>query len=214
MSLWTFSDIKRKVRRLTGRQSDNELSETVLNDYVNRYYLHSFPVEVMPLELNGWFEITLTADQNEYTLSDFDYDENFISFNYPVTIGSDNIILYTDPAVFYARYPSPEDNGSGLPYAVLFYNNMLTFSSPVSADHLDFRAAATRRPEELTTDSSVLIQDDWGYVVSYGTAKEILEDNGETEALSSVSNMYESAKVKLMRKFHKQTINQRSFPTF
>jgi len=214
MSLWTFSDIKRKIRRLTGRQSDNELSEIVLNNYVNRYYLHSFPVEVMPLELNGWFEITLTEDENEYTLSDFNYDDDYISFNNPVSLSDNNIALYTDPSAFYARYETPSDNGSGLPAAVLFYNNMLTFSSPVSADYLDFKAAATKRPEELLVDGSVLGQDDWGYVVSYGTAKEILEDAGETESLMSVNAMYQDAKVKLMRKFHKQNINQRAYPTF
>lgn len=214
MGLWAFADIKRKIRRLTGRQTTSELSEPLLNDYVNKYYLHKFPLEVFPVELKGWFEITLIEGEAEYNLDGYDYNENYITINNPITINDNNILLYYDPETFNLHYPAAPDNQNALPSAVLFYNNKLLFNCPPSGEFLSFKAAATTRPDELVSDASVPLQEDWGYTIAYGVAKEILEDNGEIQALQSVTSMYEQAKVILMRKFHQQHINQRAYPKF
>lgn len=214
MSRWTFSDIKRKVRRLTGRQSESELSETLLSDYVNKYYVYDFAKEVMPIELKTWFEFTLTIDVAEYTLDSLNFNDNYLSINNPIILSTYNIALYTSPEIFSIKYPEIENPQSGFPEAVLLYNNKLTFSCPPSADYLDFKAAAVIRPDELVNDTDLPISEDFGSVIAYGTSIEILEDNGELESLQLISSMYEKHKLTLMRKFHMQNINQRAYPTF
>lgn len=214
MSSWTFSDIKRKIRRLTGRQSESEMSETLLSDYVNKYYVYDLAKEVMPLELKTWFEFTLTVDVSEYSLDTLNFNENYISINEPIFLSGFPLIFYTDPSAFYIQYPDIDNQQSGTPTALLLYDGKFTFSCPPSADYLDFKASAVKRPSDLVSNTDKPISEDFGPVIAYGTAIEILEDNGEMESLQSISAMYEKNKVVLMRKYHMQNINQRAYPTF
>ncbi len=46
MATWILSDIRQKVRQVTGRFSSNELTNVQLDDYINKYYTLTFPSEV------------------------------------------------------------------------------------------------------------------------------------------------------------------------
>ena len=43
MATWDFADIKKKVRQVTGRLTENELSTSELEDRINKFYQYTFP---------------------------------------------------------------------------------------------------------------------------------------------------------------------------
>lgn len=94
--VWALSDIRRKVRQVTGRLSSNELNLTRLDEYINNYYQYTFPSEVKLERNHTYYEFNTTPFQRDYTLP-----SNYTNFEPPLYINYKPLLWYQDPTVFY-----------------------------------------------------------------------------------------------------------------
>lgn len=214
LNLWDLSQIRNKIRRLSGRNEDEQITDAELNTYINKYYQIVFPLESRPIELNVWFETTLTEGVDTYTLASLNFDDSFLTFDKPITLNGEQVLLYLNPSEFYGIYPETKVYENGRPEAVLLYNNELVFRRPPDATYINFRASALSRPQALVNDSDTPFREEWGALIAYGATIELLEDAGEIETVQIILPMYEKHKRDLTAKVHKQLSNQRTIPTF
>jgi len=214
LNLFDLSKIRDKVKKLTGRVGEGAITDAELDLYINRYYQLVFPLELRPLELNTWFEATLTAGTDTYTLASLSFDDSYLTFDKPLTINGESMLLFLNPEEFYSLYPETQTYDNGQPEAVLLYDNELVFRKPPDSTYISFKASALARPEALVNDGDIPIREEWGALISYGASIELLEDNAEMEAMQVITPMYDRHKRNIMGKVHKQFINQRSNPTF
>ncbi len=95
MSTWTLAEIRQKVRQVTGRLSSDDLSNTQIDDYINKYYQFTFPAE---LKLESKLEIlNLNTEANVQT---YDLPAGFTNPVSPGTMDELNLIWYQDPILF------------------------------------------------------------------------------------------------------------------
>jgi len=88
---WTLSDIKSKIRRLTGRPDTGELTEADLTNAVNQYYRNVLPLEIPADALRGFASQAVAKGGGSYVLS-----PDVISVDHPVyLVGADGLL---DPA--------------------------------------------------------------------------------------------------------------------
>lgn len=95
---WALSDIRRKVRQVTGRLSSNELSTNQVDEYINNYYQFTFPAEVKLERQHTYFEFNTVADQQTYT-----YPSTFTNFEAPVFVNLMPILFYQDPNIYFSE---------------------------------------------------------------------------------------------------------------
>jgi len=100
MSTWTFADIKKKIRQVTGRLSSMELSDDELLDRVNKFYQYTFPAEVKLDRNHTYYEFVTTTNEPYY-----DSPDMFTNFEPPATLDSQLIEWFQDPAEFFACNP-------------------------------------------------------------------------------------------------------------
>lgn len=227
ISLYEFGDIKTKVRRLTGHLDEEDLTDSSLSDYINRYYQLIFPLDVRPYELRTWFQFDLVVDTDTYDLTSGTYvdsvtsdqfDEYFITLEKPCTIDGYPLNLYLNAEDFYYKWPDIVTYSSGRPEDVLFYPQQsgtsyvksLLFRYPPD-DTYTVKFASLRKPQALS-GSNIPIVEEWGPLIAYGAAKEVAEDYGDIETLQKIEPMYQKHKGFLMSKVHYQNVNQRAMP--
>jgi len=98
---WTLSQIRQKVRQVTGRLSPNELTNNQLDTYINQYYQYTFPAEVKLEKKHTYYEFLTEANQYVYTLPETVYT----NFEPPATLDNLFVDWYQDPAIFFAENP-------------------------------------------------------------------------------------------------------------
>jgi hypothetical protein len=64
----TRQDIRNKVRQLTGRKSAVQLTDTEIDFQIDNYYTGEFPVQFRSLDLRQEYSMTLTPNQDVYTI--------------------------------------------------------------------------------------------------------------------------------------------------
>jgi hypothetical protein len=101
MSSWTLADIRQKVRQVTGRFSPNELTNTQLDDYINKYYTLTFPSEVKLEQKHVYYQFTTSANQAFYDQPETTYT----NFEPPATVNNLSMLWYQDPAYFFENNP-------------------------------------------------------------------------------------------------------------
>lgn len=101
MATWSLSDIRRKVRKVTGRLSPNELSNDELDDYINKYYQYTFPAELKLERQHTFYEFLTTPNQATYT---FD-NTNYTNVEPPATLDNLSLLYYQDPERFNEENP-------------------------------------------------------------------------------------------------------------
>lgn len=101
MTTWTLSEIRRKVRRVTGRLSPGELTNDQVDDYINQYYQYTFPAEVKLEMKHTYYEFLTTPNQETY---DFD-DTTYTNIEPPATMDSLSMLYYQDPIYFDSENP-------------------------------------------------------------------------------------------------------------
>jgi hypothetical protein len=64
----TLADIRKKVRRVTGRPSVNQISDSEIENYVNTFYLYDMPEHLKFISLRYNYEFTTSANIPVYDL--------------------------------------------------------------------------------------------------------------------------------------------------
>jgi len=96
MAVWDLSQIRQKVRQVTGRFSENELSTSALDNFINQYYQYTFPAEVKLERQHTYYEFLTTPNQPTYTAP-----TGFTNFEPPGTMDEYLLLWYQDPERYY-----------------------------------------------------------------------------------------------------------------
>lgn len=96
MAVWDLAQIRNKVRQVTGRFSENELSTADLDNYINQYYQYTFPAEVKLEREHTFYEFLTTPNQPNY-----DVPTGFTNFEPPATVDELELLWYQNPGKFY-----------------------------------------------------------------------------------------------------------------
>ncbi len=99
-SSWALEDITLKVRNITGSPSTDQLTDTQIVDYINRYYAFTMPFELKEQINQQALNFTTTANQDVYpVLAGFSTDEPMAYANgFP-------LVFYQDRDVFFQDWP-------------------------------------------------------------------------------------------------------------
>lgn len=97
---WALSDIRRKVRQVTGRLSTTELSNNRLDEYINNYYQFTFPAEVKLERQHTYYTFNTEANTQQYT-----FPTTFTNFEPPVYLDLMPLLFYQDPVVYFNENP-------------------------------------------------------------------------------------------------------------
>lgn len=95
MAVWDLAQIRQKVREVTGRLSEDELSTSELDTRINQYYQYTFPAEVKLDKQLKFAEFLTTPNQPTYNAP-----SGFTNFVNPGTIDEYELFWYQDPIRF------------------------------------------------------------------------------------------------------------------
>lgn len=98
---WALSDIRKKVRQVSGRLSSTELSTQQLDEYINNYYQYTFPAEVKLERQHTYYEFLTVPLQQNYTFPNTTYT----NVDPPLYVNQKPMLYYQDPTVFKNENP-------------------------------------------------------------------------------------------------------------
>lgn len=98
---WTKAEIMQKIRQVTGRFSEDDMSNTELSDRLNKYYLYTFPAEVKLEQKHVFYDFATTPNQATYAAP----DELYTNFEPPATVNNLSMLWYQDSAIFEQENP-------------------------------------------------------------------------------------------------------------
>jgi hypothetical protein len=108
---WTLTELRSRIRYLTGKRSTGQLSDNDLDGFINDYYENRFPVEVQPERLKSSVTQATSVDDNgQYTLSNDIVTLLTDEENSPVTINGRRIKVYENRKNFFDQFP--KDTGA------------------------------------------------------------------------------------------------------
>lgn len=98
---WALSDIRSKVRQVTGRLSSNSLSNNRLDEYINNYYQYTFPAETKLEREHTYYEFNTVANQQQY-----DYpDTTYTNVEPYLWLDEMPLLWYQEPNEFFSQNP-------------------------------------------------------------------------------------------------------------
>jgi hypothetical protein len=101
---WALSEIRAEFRRLIGRSSTDDISDTNCNKWINDYYVNRFPDDAQVDEFDSFFtQAASSTDNGEYTLN-----SGVERLDDPVTVNRTEIKLYRNREEFFSDYPEDE----------------------------------------------------------------------------------------------------------
>lgn len=98
MSTARLSDIITKVRKLTGSGNNLQLTDEVIIDHINSFYLYDFPAQFRSLQLKNTFTINTIANVGTYP---FDF-EHYTTLEAPALINKNIVPFYQNYWAFCA----------------------------------------------------------------------------------------------------------------
>jgi len=98
---WQLSDIRRKVRQVTGRLSSNSMSTNQLDEYINNYYQFTFPAEVKLERQHTYYDFLTSPNVASYTFPNTTYT----NVEPPLYLNQRALLYYQDPNVFKNENP-------------------------------------------------------------------------------------------------------------
>lgn len=96
----TLASIRTKVRRLTGRPSPQQITDSEIDDYVNTFYQYDLPEHLRLFSLRTTFEFMTEANVDEYDLTTLQV------VNGNVTDTASNVFYNLSPPAYVAGYQS------------------------------------------------------------------------------------------------------------
>lgn len=97
---WSLSDIKTKVRNLTGTPSTDQLSDADLVTYINNYYVFS-----MPMELKEQIQLNFLDFKAFPGVDRYSFPGGFFTDQPMAYADGFPMIFYQDPDMFYQDFP-------------------------------------------------------------------------------------------------------------
>jgi len=105
MSIWTLGNIRTKIRRVTGRLTNEEMTNEELDDRINKYYQYTFPAEVKLERQHSFFDFLTVANQATYDFEEVTAPLVFTNIEPPATVDNLSLIYYQDPGRFNEENP-------------------------------------------------------------------------------------------------------------
>jgi len=99
--MWDKSKIVQKIRQVTGRFSEEDMSNVEIGERLNDYYQLRFPAEVKLEQKLVHYEFLTTPNQATYAVPDTTYT----NYEPPAMLNGLSMIWYQDPARFEAENP-------------------------------------------------------------------------------------------------------------
>lgn len=213
----TLSEIRAKVRVLTGRPSTAQISDSDVNDAINDFYVNQFPVSIRPQELKGFYELSTVDGTGEYDLPASIVELLIKDDEVIYVLDSDGdvageISVYQSRDLFFADYPDEATPTEGVPSDMLIYGDVI-YLRQVPDDVYTVKIPALLKPSALSEDSSVVTKQYWWLYIAYGTAIQILmdsKDNDGARALEPMLNFYGTQ----IENQNYKLLNKRSEPSF
>jgi len=100
MSTATLDDIITKVRKLTGTGNSLQLTDSIIIDYINSFYLYDFPAEFRSLQLKNVFTFNTIMGLDTYPFN----SRYYTTVESPVYVDKKLVPLYTSPWPFYGLF--------------------------------------------------------------------------------------------------------------
>lgn len=134
----TLANIRTKVRRLTGRPSPQQISDSQIDEYVNTFYLYDMPDTLRLFSQETVFEFMTTPNIAQYDMRTLTYwtgianvpaADVFVDIKPPIFIAGYQSFWSQDREQFFRTYPalaqistSIVGNGTVGPYTLTFAN--------------------------------------------------------------------------------------------
>ncbi len=100
LSGWTLAQIRTKVRSVTGRPSQDQITDDQLNAYINNYYVYTMPFELKEEITDQFLTFKTTPGIDVYAFPGgyFTDSPGAYADGFP-------LVFYQDPDVFYQDWP-------------------------------------------------------------------------------------------------------------
>lgn len=160
-----LSAIRTKVRRITGRPSQNQISDAQIDEYINTFYLYDLPEHLRLLDLKTTYEFVTQPNVDSY---DFPVNQ-YISIEPPAYMAGQQMIYYQDRQAFYRVWPAiaqiqtlaTGDGGQG-PYTASITN------VPVLQNSVIISGIAANNVAVTVQDAPTANNNETGTLVDYG----------------------------------------------
>lgn len=140
-----LSDVLVYIRRIIKSSSDQQITDSTLIDYVNRFYTYDVPARIQQFELKTVYAFDCIANVDKYNLP---YDSNnnlqFQNLLTPVYCDGVEISFMIQREAFYRAFPrdlqnSIVDEGDGISVSFNFFTtgNTNAQGAPIGRGHLD-----------------------------------------------------------------------------
>lgn len=100
MAIWNLAGIRNKVRRVTGRLTNREISNSELDTYINQFYQYIFPADVKLERAHTFYEFVTLANVGTY-----EYPDGYTNFEPIGKINEFDLYWYQDPNRFADQNP-------------------------------------------------------------------------------------------------------------
>lgn len=95
----TLADLRALARKYSGREDQDEISDSQMNDYINEYLTKYFPLDVKLYDHFKAYFINLYQGQGTY-----DIDQDIVLLDNPQFANGLSVAFFTDPGSFYLQY--------------------------------------------------------------------------------------------------------------
>ena len=97
----TLTQIREKVRKVTGSPSQYQLTDAKIDEYVNTFYLYDFPEHLRLFNLKKTYTFFTEPYIEEYSFP----SESYLSVEPPMYVGGYQVRFIQDKEVYYMRWP-------------------------------------------------------------------------------------------------------------
>lgn len=208
MVIWTLEGLRQKVRKITGRLTQGQMTDAEVESSINKYYQLTMPLDLELEELKDFWTKDTEAGEEILIL-----DDDVLIIKPPATVGGYPLKLVEDPARFYRRYPkSGEPYAAGRPDTALFYGRQLIMRPPPD-DVYEVHAPSVVMPPLLTAVVGPL-RNQWGDLICLGASILIFGPAGQREQVESLTPAYETQKNLVQRPYLRRSVGRRGPPRF
>lgn len=101
MATWSKAEIMQKIRQVTGRFTEREMTNDELSKRLNQYYQLRFPAEVKLEQKHVYYEFQTIPNQATYDVP----DSTYTNYEPPVTLNNLSMLWYQSPSKFEQENP-------------------------------------------------------------------------------------------------------------